>query len=182
MINTLLDNYIIEPFNNLSNNKNISNNSLIQISLFLLVISIYFYLYSSYDKTGILFIFAYILFKTYIHSIEDNDDKITYEMLFFIISTVLLVLNAYNKKFSTGTNILIGLFILISFISYCLKNNDMETEDPRLQYWQKIVKYVNDFIYPKEHIKIKKYHYDKFWNFFDFNSIVILTFILIINS
>lgn len=182
MINTILNKYVIEPFNNLSDKQNISNNSLIQISLFLLVISIYFYLYSSYDKAAILFVFSYIWFRTYIDSIEDKDDKIIYEMLFFVISIVLLVLNAYNKKLSTGMKILIGLFILVSFISYCLKNNNLETNDSRLKYWQKLVNCVNDIIYPKEHVKTRDYHYNKFWNLFDFNTIVILTFVLVVNS
>ena len=182
MINKILNKYIIEPFNNLSDDQNISKNSLIQISLFLLVISIYFYLYSSYDKAAILFVFAYIWFRTYINSVEDTDDKIVYEMLFFVISIVLLVLNAYNKKLSTGMNILIGLVVLGSFISYCLKNNDIETDDSRLQYCQKLIHCVNDFLYPEEHVKTRDYHYDKFWNLFDFNAIVILTFVLVVNS
>ena len=63
MINSLFNKYIFEPFNNISNVKNINNNSFIQISLFLFVLSIYFYLNNLFNKAGIFFVIAYIVFK-----------------------------------------------------------------------------------------------------------------------
>ena len=182
MVNSLLDKYILEPFNQSLENMKIKSNIYIQLSFFILFLIFYYFSKNKYNICTVLLTISYFLFSKYISVNNDKNDKLLFEMLFLLVTFTIIFLNSYNKKIDISTNIFILIFALFILISYSIKNKNIQSKNKNLYFWNNLKNNIVNYLYPQDYDNIINYHYNKFWKLFDFNLLVIILNILLIYS
>ena len=176
--------YIIEPFDQFVNNKNIikyNNLELLQTSFFVLSLAIYYYFENMNERAGCLYFLCYFIYYKYLKLLKNNDLKFVSELSYFVVNIFIVTYILQNSQYDISTSIIILTFLLLTFISYTLQfNNTQLSEDKKINDWKLLLNQTCKNIYPNNDIT-KKHHIDKFWKVFDFSTLSFIIFLLISN-
>ncbi len=177
-----LTQYVIEPFDSYlesKNNLNCDNIALLQISFVLMTLSFYYFNENMNDRSGLLYLGSFILFYKFLKKLDNNDIKLISELGYFLINCILVVFIINNKKYNDNYLAIIGIVILLTFISFILKlDTTIKYNSPKLAQINNIFKITANNIYPNDK-KTKQYHMHKFWRVFDLSTLSFITFLFL---
>ena len=177
-----LTQYVIEPFDSYlesKNNLNCDNIALLQISFVLMTLSFYYFNENLNDRSGLLYLGSFILFYKFLKNINNKDIKLISELGYFLINCILVVFIVNDKKYNDNYLAIIGIMILLTFISFVLKlDTNIKYNNPKLSQLNNILKITANNIYPNDK-KTKQYHIHKFWRVFDISTLSFITFLFL---
>ncbi len=183
--NSPITEYIMEPFDlylDSKNNLNCDNMALFQLSFLLLTISFYYFYKNMNDRSGLLYLGAYIFFYKYIKNINNDDIKFISEISYFLINCLLIIFIINDRKYNDNFLIFMTLVILLTFLSFILKlDTNVEYQNSNLNGLNKIFKRTCNNLYPNDNLT-KKYHIHKFWKIFDLSTFSFIIFLFLSNS
>ena len=176
-----LTQYVIEPFDSYldsKNNLNCDNIALLQISFVLMTLSFYYYNESMNERSGLLYLGSFILFYKFLKNVNNKDIKLISELGYFLINCILIIL-IINQKYNDNYLAIIGIVILLTFISYVLKlDTKTKYSNEKLNELNQIFKVTSNNLYPNDS-KVKKYHIHKFWRVFDLSTLSFIVFLFL---
>ena len=168
--NSPITEVIIEPIcERILNYSKINNNGIGQLSLILIIFSLYFLVNYNYEKSSLFYLVSYILF--WIYKKENNNESI--DMIYFIVNIFILIF--VLKSNINLSQIIISLLIFtISYLSYCIKTYNLNNNT----LWNKSKNQLSSYLYPEDN-NLKEYHFNNFWKIFDFSFLVMFIYIII---
>ena len=156
--------YIIEPFDQFVNNKNIikyNNLELLQTSFFVLSLAIYYYFENMNERAGCLYFLCYFIYYKYLKLLKNNDLKFVSELSYFVVNIFIVTYILQNSQYDISTSIIILTFLLLTFISYTLQfNNTQLSEDKKINDWKLLLNQTCKNIYPNNDITKIEYTVD----------------------
>lgn len=182
-LNSPITNYIVEPFNKniIKKHINFNNHLFIQISVLLLILSIYYLFEDQKNRSSLLYILSYFFFYKFSNLLNKKSDiKLIYDITYLLINVFLVIYVSYEKKYTPGTTIFLYLIIILTLISFALKINKFKSKNKKLNKVKNFLIKSCKKIYP-DNGTTKKYHMQNFWNIFDFSTFSFII-LLVINN
>ena len=165
--------FIIDPIcKKIFNSIKIKEKGFGQLTLISLVFCVYYLLVDNIDRSSIFYVLSYLFFYIYNKKVHSNDN----DMLYFLtnLSIIILVFKSKNFDISSDYMLLSLIIIILCYLSYCIKTYYI-TNDSK---WNTMLNNVAICMYPNND-KTKVYHYNKFWNIFDFSFFSLYVYIII---
>ena len=177
-----LTQYVIEPFDSyldFKNNLNCNNMALLQISFVLMTLSFYYFNENFNERSGLLYLGSFILFYKFLKNVDNKDIKLISELGYFFINCILVAFIINDKKYNDNYLVIIGIVILLTFISFVLKlDKKTKYNTPKLNELNQIFNLTSNNLYPNDS-KTKKYHMHKFWRVFDLSTLSFIIFLFL---
>ena len=182
--NSPITEFVVEPFDVYSDSKkslNCNNIALLQISFLLLSLSFYYFYQNMNNRSGMLYIIAYLIFYKFLKHVDNKDVKFISEISYFLINCIFILFVLSDKNYNNNSMVFMTLVIFLTFISFTLKfDNNVEFETQKLNDISSIFKIASNNIYPNDS-KLKDYHIHKFWKIFDLSTLSFIIFLFLAN-
>lgn len=169
--NSPISEFIMNPIcKKIFNKKNINYNVLLQTSFIFYFISIYYLINNNVEKASLIYLLSFI---PYYEFEKYNKD---FNIIFLLINLFIIAILFKKKNFNNTFIFPLLFIILIVLISFAIKSS--KNKNKKNLKLDKLAHQLCLKIYPNDD-NTKIYHFNNFWNLFDFSFLTILIYTLI---
>lgn len=172
--NSPISEFIMSPIcQKIFNKIDINNNILLQISFIFYFISIYYLLNNDIEKASLIYLISFIPYYEFEKKYKINQD---YNLTFLLINLFIVFIISKKKNFNNLFVFPIIFILLIIFISFSLKCSSNLKK--KISKFDNLIHNISSKIYPNDD-NTKIYHFNNFWNLFDFSFLTLFIYVLI---
>ena len=170
--NSPVSEFIMNPICKKIFNKINNFNVLLQTSFIFYFISIYYLINNDIEKASLIYLLSFIPYYEYE---KHNQD---FNIIFLLINLFIIGILSKKKNFNITFIFPVFFIILIILVSFSIKYYGKNKNTLKLD---KLANQLCLKIYPNDD-NTKIYHFNNFWNLFDFSFLTILIYTLISSS
>ena len=170
--NSPVSEFIMNPIcQKIFNKVNINKNILLQISLIFYFISIYYLLNNDIEKASIIYLISFIPY----YEFENTHNEKDYNLIFLLINLFIIFIISKKKDFNNAFVLPVTFILTIIFLSFSLK---CASTKKKISKFDNLLNNISSKIYPNND-NTKIYHFNNFWNLFDFSFLTLFIYVLI---
>lgn len=170
--NSPVSEFIMNPICKKIFNKINNFNVLLQTSFIFYFISIYYLINNDIEKASLVYLLSFIPYYEYE---KHNQD---FNIIFLLINLFIIGILSKKKNFNITFIFPVFFILLIILVSFSIKYYGKNKNTLKLD---KLANKLCLKIYPNDD-NTKTYHFNNFWNLFDFSFLTILVYTLISSS